>query len=195
LTRPGGEAAAFAPDADELRALVRFWSDPRLDLDLVWLLNGSTGGRESRARAYAGWRLALIEAVLGAGPVRAAVDEAEADARRRLGDETWRVFAAGTDAERARVAEASYREMGRLHAKRDDPAACAAALAAPGRDPGGAFLDAEGDLWHLADPPRVFSPPPGRLVLELRTRAGRAVFAADHGIDRPAGWVAPYGLG
>jgi hypothetical protein len=187
-------AEAFTPDGDELRALVRLWSDRRLDLDLEWLLNGSTGGWESRTRAYAGWRLGLIEALLGEGPVQAVVDEAEADARRRLGDETWRVFTAGTDAERARVADATCAEHDRLVAKRDDPAACAAALAALGRAPGGVFLDAAGDLWHLADPPRAFGPPPGRLVLKLRTRAGHSGFARNHEVDRPAGWVAPYGL-
>jgi hypothetical protein len=136
-----------------------------------------------------------IEEIVGQAAAQEVIDRVQAEERRRMGEETWRLFTEGDQEERTRWFVRCEEESAYVEGKKADAATCRAALGFLARNPTGVYIDPAGDLWHLAEPsPRVREAAPGKLVLSVRTKRGAGTDLPEYTVDRPPGWFAPFGL-
>ena len=186
----------YEPSREELLVLVRHWFRRFLDIRLFEFFNARTSGAKYRGKLEANSNLERLAQALGPETVEAVVGEVEEEAQRRVGEESWRVFTAGTYEERQQVQDETQAANEYLARKRRDRETRRRALACLRRDPGGVYRDADGDLWTWGE---VYGggrrPRRPRLLLVVTTRQGWHVVVPGGSRKRPPGWYAPFGLG
>jgi hypothetical protein len=186
----------YEPSREELLILVRHWFGRLLDIRLFEFSYATTGGAERRGRLEANYNLERLAQALGPEVVEAVVGEVEEEARRRVGEEDWRVFTGGTCEERRRAQDEIRAVQDYFARKRRDRQTRRRALACLRRDPWGVYRDADGDLWTWGEVyggGRRHKRP--RLLLVVTTRQGWHAFVPGGSLKRPPGWYAPFGLG
>jgi hypothetical protein len=186
----------YEPSREDLLILVRHWCRRFLDIRLFEFFYARTSGAERQGKLEANSNLESLTQALGPQAVEAVVGEVEEEARRRVGEEDWLVFTAGTRQERQRAQDETQDAQDYLARKRRDRGTRRRALACLRRDPWGVYRDADGDLWTWGE---VYGegrrPRRPRLLLVVTTRQGWHVFVPGGSLKRPPGWYAPFGLG
>jgi hypothetical protein len=184
------------PSREELLILVRHWFRRLLDIRLFEFFYATTSGAEYRGKLEANSSLERLAQALGPETVEAVVGEVEEEARRRVGEEDWRVFTTDSPEERQRVQDETQAAQEYLDRKRRDRETRRRVLACLRRDPWGVYRDADGDLWTWGE---VYGgghrPKRPRLLLVVTTRQGWHAFVPGGSLKRPPGWYAPFGLG
>src|SRR5262249_25879868 len=98
-----GAQCGFPLSHFEAEVLVTFWTDLKLRLLLITTVRGDATKEEMDAVDIAVSRLVRLEELLGVNAITTVYDRINADYRRRLGDEVWRVLTVGTEEERHRI--------------------------------------------------------------------------------------------
>jgi len=104
----------YVPTREELIALARHWAKERLDTALerfVAAFCGSDGSADMFLMAHASDRLHLIAKVIGEEACQKVIAQVEEKERRSLGDERWRIFLHGSEAEKYQVAMENCRRI------------------------------------------------------------------------------------
>jgi hypothetical protein len=186
----------YEPSREDLRILVRHWYERFLDIRLFEFFYARTSGAEHRGKLEANYNLERLAQALGPEAVQEVVGEVEDEARRRVGEENWRVFTRGTREERQRAQDETQAVQDYVERKRWDRETRRRALACLTRDPWGVYRDADGDLWTWGE---VYGggrrPKRPRLLLVVTTRQGWKAFVPGGSLKRPPGWYSPFGLG
>ena len=186
----------YEPSREELLILVRHWFGCFLDIRLFQFFCAPTGGSDRRAKLEAISNLERLTQALGPEAVEAVVREVEEEARRRMGEEDWRAFTAGTREEQQRAQDETQAAQDYLDRKRRDRETRRRALACLRRDPWGVYRDADGDLWTWGEVYRGGRRPKRpRLLLVVTTRQDWRGVVPGGTLKRPPGWYAPFGLG
>jgi hypothetical protein len=178
----------------ELLVLARYWAKDVLMTELDIFYDGDSADFDWRLPSCAKGRLGLIAAVLGPDAVREAFAEVEAEARRRMSAEEWRVFTEGGDEKWDQVHERVCEESHYLDRKRRDKEALERAFAHLRDHPGQVYFDDAGDLWYLSEPFRGSRVPAGRLVLRVTTPRGTSTYVTGYELEKAPEWGPPYGL-
>lgn len=191
----GEECPAYRPTRDELRQIVRYWTQVRLDIHLDWCFLGQVGGRDFRLDTYAASRLGKLALVLGDECVDQVENEVVQNERRRIGEDAWRIFIHGTEHEKAELREMNWKNYEYRDVKLQDKALMDKAFAFLKANPTKIYLDEAGDLWHLSEGcVESTDYDPNRLMLRIRTPNGAWSVAPDYSLSRPSTWQSPYGL-
>src|SRR5262245_28397891 len=169
----------------ELQVLARHWYEEKLESEIFCFLHDCSGSREIRIMPYASMRIARIEGIIGESAVSEAIDRVDAEARERLGEETWRILTKGDRTERSRLQDETERAVKYLTTKLADEPTCRAAHAFLSTHPTEIYFDPAGDMWHLAESLQGQVTTPGQLVLKVTTRKHGTACAGTYGIDRP----------
>jgi hypothetical protein len=189
---PEARFGGFYPvDREDILALARHWYKTLLGLEYFEFWAAS---HEWKSVAWASSRFARVARMVGEAEADKIIREERADLRRRAGE--WgRVFFEGTAEEVARVQREAHEGLRPVDATRWDEATRRAAHEYLKAHPRGAFFDAAGDLWYLAESTGEQGEEPARLVLSVRTRYGDRVRLREYPVDPPPDWSAPYALG
>jgi hypothetical protein len=105
------ECDTYKPTHYELRELVRSWAREILDIDVSWSMWGVGACSDFRRQDYAFERIDRIRGVLGEESIRAAFDEVGEEARRRIGEDVWRIFTEGTPEEQEAFRDRLHRDV------------------------------------------------------------------------------------
>src|SRR5262249_39815510 len=92
--------STYKPSRAELLTLVRHWFGGFLDIRLFEFFHATTGSSEYRGKLEANSNLERLAEALGPEVVQTVVGEVAEEARRRIGEEDWRVFTRGSPEER-----------------------------------------------------------------------------------------------
>jgi hypothetical protein len=189
------ECEGYRPTRYELLCLARYWAKVKLDIALDWFYYESVATDELQRSSDASIRLGRLAEALGEDAVQKAVAAVEEEERQRMGPELWQIFTCDDPEVRRGVAEETFRKSERLRAKQEDAVNREKAFAYLKESPGEVYIDEAGDLWAFTDRyPRAWGEPEGRLLLRLVAPRGNTVLVPDCWLERPAGWVRPYGL-
>jgi hypothetical protein len=104
----GFECGEYRPTRHELEAIATHWATRSAGIQ-VWRFYTRQGCSEDmRLEPYASMRLKRIADSIGEEAVRKVIDEVWEAERKKMGEEDWRVFTEGTEAEWAAVVERTY---------------------------------------------------------------------------------------
>jgi hypothetical protein len=107
----GVECGAYKFTRYELLLVAGYWAEQILDIELDWFYNRQADGEECRLEAHAEARLDGIAKVIGKAAVEKAIAEVESEHRECMDEEHWRIFAEGTEEERAAFANEIQRKL------------------------------------------------------------------------------------
>lgn len=99
----------FAPEHEELLAIVRFWADVSLNRHLDWFLYGQAGGWNREMHAL--YRIEKLEEVLGKEAVDQQFKIVHKAAAAQLGPRLWDIFLNGNDEQRQAVRDEIDRKV------------------------------------------------------------------------------------
>jgi hypothetical protein len=115
----------------DLEHLARYWARQALWTRLETFLYGQVSCSGWRTRSDAQEHLAQIATLVGEPAIRAAWRDVEDEARRDMGEVTWRVWTSGSPAEQAQVADETHQAWDYLNGKVADVATQAPGGRAP----------------------------------------------------------------
>lgn len=172
----------------ELLALARHWIEFLQDEHFAWVCYRAYcwGGELAKIRAYG--RLDWLRGVLGEDVVRREQERSDARMRRQIGQERWRIWHEGTEAERREFVNDNELQRGGFPRKFYDDGRADRAFARLGSDPARTFTDDDGDVWFFGARDCTAAE---KLNLAMRSPDGCVGYDGSRSIDRPADWVAP----
>jgi hypothetical protein len=196
LTPTPREGHGYRPTDEELRLLTRHWVEVERQFILHYFLYNQVSSSARHLRDHASTRLALLAEHLGADVVGEIEDEVKDRERHNLGPDLARSFASGCPDEWHRVQQEIWQIDKYLTAKQEDEATREKAFAFLKVHPDKIFFDDAGDLWSLIVYPwSKEGLAPDGLVLQVMTAQGNSATLPAYQVERPVGWVEPYGLG
>ena len=108
---PRSQPSGIVVTLHELEVVARHWIEKRLENAWWFFISGQSGSTEWRENIYSNQRINMFEVVLGAQRIEELREDVEAQFRKRIDAESWRVFTKGTEEERDAVWEQQRRDF------------------------------------------------------------------------------------
>ena len=102
------EFSEYSPSRYELLQLARHWYKIYLDDAIFYLYSATSCSFGDRLSAYARRRVARIVRTIGDDAVDEVIESLNQEARKRIGEDHWRIFVSGDEAEREKLVEEAH---------------------------------------------------------------------------------------
>lgn len=173
---------------DELRVLAEHWIEFLQDANYSWCCSRQYGWDDELRKIRARMRLDWLLEVLGEDVIRQMWKKSDDRMREQIGQERWRIWTEGTEAERRQFVDDNELQTGTFRRKFYNDGRADEAFTRLKQNPFTTHVDEDGDVWFFGERDCTAT---GRLNLALRTSDGCEGYDGSRSLDRPASWVVP----